>query len=73
VFHVFACLKAHSCSHIVLDPEKSMVDEVQFISADWSNFHSEVREAIPTNALEPRGNPILISFVDAYHAGNLVI
>ncbi len=73
VFHIFAYLKAHSRSRIVLDPDKPSVDETQFTVADWSSFYPDAHEAIPANASEPRGNPVLIScFVDADHAGNLV-
>ena len=50
-----------------------MVDERSFHKADWINFYPDTSEAIPSNALEPRGNPILIScFVDADHAGNRI-
>jgi hypothetical protein len=73
VFHIFAYLKAHSRSRIVLDPEKPVVDETRFMRADWSSFYPDAQEAIPLNAPDPRGNSILIScFVDADHAGNLV-
>jgi hypothetical protein len=73
VFHIFAYLKAHSRSRIVLDPEKPLVDESQFVAADWSSFYPDANETIPLNAPEPRGNSVLIShFVDADHAGNLV-
>lgn len=73
VFHIFAYLKAHSRSRIVLDPEKPVVDETQFMRADWSSFYPDAQEAIPLNTPDPRGNSILIScFVDADHAGNLV-
>ncbi len=52
----------------MLDPEKPVVDETQFVVADWSSFYPDAQEAIP----EPRGNSFLIScFVDADHAGNL--
>ncbi len=73
VFHIFAYLKAHSRSRIVLDPSLPMVDEHSFVQADWSEFYVDAKEAIPPNAPEPRGKAIVIScFVDADHAGNLV-
>jgi hypothetical protein len=73
VFHIFAYLKAHSQSRIVLDPSLPMVDEHSFVQADWSEFYVDAKEAIPPNAPEPRGKAIVIScFVDADHAGNLV-
>jgi hypothetical protein len=73
VFHVFAYLKAHARSRIVLDPTLPFVDEQSFIEGDWTEFYVRAKEAIPPNAPEPRGKAITIScFVDADHSGNLV-
>jgi len=72
-FHVFAYLKAHSRSRIVLDPAEPCIDEQSFLVADWSEFYRDAKEPIPPNAPEPRGNRVIIScFVDADHAGNLI-
>ena len=72
-FHIFAYLKAHSRSRIVLDPIEPTIDEQAFIQADWSDFYRDAKEVIPPNAPEPRGNRLIIScFVDADHAGNVV-
>jgi hypothetical protein len=73
VFHVFAYLKAHSRSRIVLDPTVPKIDESSFEIADWTEFYANAKEPIPPNAPEPRGKAVVIScFVDADHAGNLV-
>jgi hypothetical protein len=73
VFHVFAYLKAHARSRIVLDPTVPQVNENSFETADWTEFYADATEAIPPNAPEPRGKAIVIScFVDADHAGNLI-
>jgi hypothetical protein len=73
IFHVFAYLKAHIRSRIILDDSKPLVDETQFVKVDWTSFYPDAAEAIPPNAPEPRGQDILIScFVDADHAGNQV-
>jgi len=73
VFHVFAYLKAHSRSRIVLDPIMPKIDESSFEIADWTEFYANAKEPIPPNAPEPRGKAVVIScFVDADHAGNLV-
>ena len=73
VFHIFAYLKQHSRSRIVMDPTKPMVDQEQFVKMDWNAFYPDAKEQIPPNAPTPRGNSILIScFVDADHAGNQV-
>jgi hypothetical protein len=72
-FHVFAYLKRHSRSRIVLDPTRPQVDETQFTQEDWKEFYPDAEESKPINAPEPRGNPVLMScFVDADHAGNKV-
>ncbi len=69
VFHMLAYLKSHSRSRIILDD----TEPYQFIKADWSSFYPDVKDATLSNALEPLGNPILVScFVDADHAGNRV-
>jgi hypothetical protein len=73
VFHIFAYLKEHLRSKIVLDPCEPSVNESYFLKADWKEFYPEASEAIPLNAPQPRGNDVIIScFVDADHAGNLV-
>jgi hypothetical protein len=73
VFHIFAYLKAHARSRIILDDAKPIVDETQFVKVDWTAFYPDATEAIPPNAPEPRGKDILIScFVDADHAGNQI-
>jgi hypothetical protein len=73
VYHIFACLRKHECSRIVFDEAMIDVDEQSFVKADWKDFYGDVKEAIPPNALEPRGNYVQVStFIDANHAGNLV-
>ena len=73
VFHIFAYLKAHARSRIILDDAKPIVDETQFVKVDWTAFYLDATEAILPNAPEPRGKDILIScFVDADHAGNQI-
>jgi hypothetical protein len=73
VYHVFAYLKAHDRSRIVMDDSYPFVDESRFIPQDWSEFYRDAQEAIPPNAPEPRGKAVVIScFVDADHAGNRI-
>ena len=44
-----------------------------FHEADWTNSYGEVKEAIPDNATEPRGKPIILrAFVDSDHAKDKV-
>ena len=44
-----------------------------FHQADWTDIYGEVKEAIPDNAPEPRGKPIILrAFVDSGHANDKV-
>ncbi len=73
VYHIFAYLKAHRHSRILLDDTKPHVDHSRFPTVDWRDFYPDAQEAIPANAPEPLGNDVVIScFVDADHAGNQV-
>jgi hypothetical protein len=73
VYHVFAYLKAHHHSRILLDDTKPHVDHFRFPTVDWRDFYPDAQEAIPVNAPEPLGNDVVVScFVDADHAGNQV-
>ena len=71
VYHMFAYLKAHDRSRIVMDASRPRVDETRFHKADWMEFYRDAAESIPPNAPEPRGNGVIMScFCDADHAGN---
>jgi hypothetical protein len=73
IYHMFAYLKQHERSRIVLDASRPRVDESRFHRADWHEFYREAQEAIPLNAPEPRGNSVIMScFCDADHASNKV-
>ncbi len=50
VFHVFAYLKLHPRSKVVMDAMKPLIDEKQFIQADWTAFYPDAKEQIPPNA-----------------------
>jgi hypothetical protein len=73
VYHIFAYLKNHENSKVVFDDAMPEIDERKFTKADWKDFYGDMKEAIPPNAPEPRGNYVHVSaFVDVAHAGNLV-
>jgi hypothetical protein len=73
LFHLFAYLKAHMHSRIILDDGRPKIDETRFIKADWTAFYADATEAIPPHTPEPRGASIVMScFVDADHAGNRI-
>jgi hypothetical protein len=72
-YHIFAFLKAHHCSRILLDDTVPSIDHKRFPIVDWKEFYPDAVEAIPPNAPEPLGNPVTLScFIDADHAGNQV-
>lgn len=73
VYHMFAFLKAHHCSCIILDDTVPHIDEAHFPKVDWKEFYPDAVEAIPSSAPEPLDNPVTLScFVDADHAWNQV-
>ena len=74
VFRVFAYLKAKHNARRIYDPTYPKINQVLFkANEDWKPFYGDVKEAIPPNAPEPRGKPVVIRyFVDSDHAGNLV-
>jgi hypothetical protein len=71
VLHIFAYLRCHEQSTIVLDHNPVDWDEEQFKKYDWTDFYGDVKESIPPNAPTPKGNPVQVNmFVDADHAAN---
>jgi hypothetical protein len=73
VYHMFAYIKAHLRSRIILDATLPYIDSNRFRSVDWRAFYPDAEEALPTNAPQPRGKAVVMScFVDADHAGNKI-
>ncbi len=78
--HVFKYLDIHRESFLRFDPTRIDIDEpadgTQTFSHkanEMKSFYPDAEEALPTNAPEPRGEPVQINcFVDADHAGNPV-
>jgi hypothetical protein len=71
VFHLYAYLKAHDCSRLVLDP--GYLPEVSVPEYDWTDFYGKVEEKVPPDCPEPRGTPVRTTvFVDLDHAADLV-
>ena len=69
MYHIFAYLKRHHNSRIVMDPSYPEVDEEAFQKYDWNNFYREVKEEVPSNAPRPIGKEFIMrAFVDASHA-----
>ena len=67
--HIFAYLKKHRRSKLVLDEEEPDLKN-EFVSADWTEYYPDAKEVVPPNAPQLRGKPVTtMCFVDADHAG----
>jgi len=66
ILKIFAYLKLHMNSKIVIDPFERCWDKLEWIQADWTEFYPDAKEAIPDDIPEPRGKPVQINvFVDS--------
>ena len=73
VVNIFGYLKDSSKRKLVFDPGLPKIDINRFHRFDWQDFYKGVKEAIPPNMPNPRGNSLSTHcFVDANHAGNTV-
>ena len=71
--HVTAHLKSRSNARMVLYPTYPDIYHQAFKRQDWVHFYGDVKEAIPTNAPEPRGKDTdLRLMVDSDHADDKV-
>jgi hypothetical protein len=71
VMHIFAWMKCHTRSRVVLDPEYPTHEEAD--QQDWSEFYPDAEELLPPDMPEPLGNPVkMTTFVDSDHAGDKV-
>jgi hypothetical protein len=70
-FHGFGYLKKHVRSWMVFRRETvPAINQSHFRVVAWTEFYLEAKEAIPQDALEPRGASVVTScFVDSNHAG----
>jgi len=58
---------------MVFDETRPPIDERRFTQHDWETMYHDAKEAIPLNALSPRGNAVQMNaYVDADHAGDRV-
>lgn len=73
VFHIFAYLEKKHNAQMIFDPTYPDIDMRNFkMDHDWKVHYGDVTEAIPPNALAPRGRDVdLRLFVDSDHAGDL--
>jgi hypothetical protein len=71
VLHMYAYLKAHDRSRLVLDP--GYLPAVSVPEYDWTDFYGDVVEQVPPDCPEPCGKPAqTTAFVDSDHAADLV-
>ena len=71
ILHIFSYLRQHDRSKVVFD--SSIVDHGAFVRPDWTDFYPDAKEAVPTDAPEPRGKAVQSTcFVDADHASDRV-
>ena len=69
VFHVFGYLKANLKRKLFFYPQQPTINECSFSAHDWYIFYLYAKKAIPTEALNPRGNVVSTHcFVDADRA-----
>ena len=71
VLHMMGYMKHRHNSILAFDPCYPNMDHSKFQECYWRDFHEGAVEAIPPNALSPRGKEVdLQMFVDSNHAGN---
>ena len=69
-FHMFAYLKRHDRSSLVVDPSTPYFDESRFADCDWSEYYPDACEPVSPKAPELLGESMTMTcFVDADHAG----
>jgi len=75
VWHVFAYLKRHDKSKMVFDSRSPAfsVKTNELPRPDWLDFYKDVKEQVPHDAPEPRGQAVeLTAFVGSDHEGDTV-
>ena len=73
LYHIFAYLKCHHNTRLVLDPSYPHIDIDDFEKKNWKEFYGDTKEPQPTNAPRPLGKELLIRcYVDADFAGDLL-
>jgi hypothetical protein len=69
VFHIYAYIKQHDRSRLVLDDSRLAVDETVFTTMNWEFFYPGAIEANPPNMPEALGKAVTTTcYIDADHA-----
>ena len=63
VFHIYAYLEKQHNSRLAFNPSYPEIDMRVFHQEDWTDYYGDVKEAIPDNAPEPKGKPIILRAV----------
>jgi hypothetical protein len=70
--NVFAYIKQHNRSRLVMDDSHLAIDQTAFTTVNWEAFYPGAKEAIPPNIPEALGKAVATTcYVDADHAGCL--
>jgi hypothetical protein len=68
--HVMGYLKQKHISRLIVDPTYPDINVSSFPTYDWTEFYSDVQEAIPHDMPEPLGKDLdICMFCDSDHAG----
>jgi hypothetical protein len=71
VMHIFAYLKSHERSKLLLDPKYLKHEPVK--APQWTDFYKDAAEILPPDMPEPLGKEVqMTTFVDSDHAGDKV-
>ena len=69
--HIIAHLNSRSNAWMVFDPTYPDIYHHEYNKQDWGHFYGDIKEAIPTNAPEPRGKDVdLRLMVDSNHTSD---
>ena len=70
-YHIIGYLKQNKKLRLMFDCSQPPISNKLFKQHDWYDFYGNVKESIPDNMPEPRGNDVAINcFEDANHAGD---
>jgi len=58
LMHIFGFLRINHNSRMVYDPSHPTIDMNVFKPNDWKSFYGNIKESIPSNALEPHGKDV---------------
>ena len=70
VLYVFAYIRQKYNSRMEFNPTYPVIDMNDFTECKWKGFNGDLKEAIPPNAPEERGEEVDLSgYVHSDHAG----